>query len=521
MKRFLIKVVSLLLFSILLFSCTSNKSALSDQKVEVTKIDATSNNSNADEVVEVSGGKLKGSKKNDVYEFLGIPYAEATEFFKEATKVQWDGIYDATKYGNKSIQSAMFGGAATEPKDDENNNCQNLNIWTNGLDNGKRAVMVWLHGGGFSSGSANDEMYNGTNLAKNQNVVVVGVNHRLGTFGHLNLSAYGDEYKYSANIGMDDIVKALEWINKNIDKFGGNPNNVTLFGESGGGAKVLAMMTTGKAKGLFNKGIVESGATETMGVKFAELAPSLAIGERVLEKLGINKDNIEEIQNKSIFEISKAASLAQQEIAEEYKIPVSIGNGYSYDWEPVVDKDFLPTDPVLENGFAKNGEGISLLIGSNLNEWSIAMEDLLAFKNMTDEEKEEYKKAYPNEDENTAMYIDTLIRKPMLKIMSHKYDQKNGDVYAYVFTKQVGDRGSYHTAEIPFVFDNIDVNLANIMSEAWANFAKTGVPSANGLDTWEKYDRESMATMIFDDISYLAHNHDKKLISLLEPDYKY
>lgn len=534
--------ILLLVLSLLVFGC-SNNATVHNTATEVAKSVLETNTTNEDNIVTVSGGQVKGNINNGIYEFLGIPYAEAKEYFKEAKKVSWDGIFDATKYGDISIQSAMFGGAGGDPGDGESNNCQNLNIWTSGLDNKNRAVMVWLHGGGFSSGSANDKLYNGANLAKNRDVVLVGVNHRLGTFGHLNLSEYGGEYKYSGNIGVDDIVKALEWIHDNISAFGGDPNNVTIFGESGGGAKVITMMTTGKAKGLFNKGIIESGATETMGVSFSSLEPSLAVGRKTLEKLKITSDNIEDIQNVSAGDIQRAASEASQEVAEEYKIPVSIGTGYSYDWEPVVDGDFLPTNPVLDDGFAKNAEGVNLLIGSNLNEWSITMEDLLAFKNMTDEEKKEYQIAYPNEDPNTAMFVDTLIRKPILKIMSHKYVQGRGDVYAYVFTKQLGSRGSFHTAEIPYVFDNIDGNfietidfgpnttpytfteadkkLGNLMAEAWTNFAKTGVPSANGLEAWEKYDKENMATMILDDESYLAKNHDRKLMSLLEPDYKY
>ena len=169
-------------------------------------------------------------------------------------------------------------------------------------------------------------------------------------------------------------------------------------------------------------------------------------------------------------------------------MPVSIGEGYAYEWEPVVDGDFLLTDPVLDYGFAEAGKDIPLLIGSNLNEWTTFMSDL-ARNNMTDEEKAEYAKAYPNEDPETAPLVDTLIRKPMLKIMSHKADQNGAKVYAYIFTKQIGEMGSYHTAEIPFVFNNVaaeaDKKLANTISAAWVNFAKTGVPSAEGLDVWD------------------------------------
>ena len=480
----------------------------------------TANNDST--VVTTKAGKIKGNAVNGVYSYLGVPYAEAKEMFVKAQPVTpWEGVFDATKYGNTSPQGAIAGGTAADDGVGTSNNCQNLNIWTPGTDNKKRAVMVWLHGGGFSSGSANEEQFNGANLSKKEDVVVVGVNHRLNVMGHLDLSAYGKKYKNSENIGIVDIVDALKWVNENIESFGGDPDNVTIFGESGGGAKVLALMTTPYAKGLFGKGIVESGATEGMGVYFTDKEISADLGALTLEKLGLTPQNVDEIQKMSIPDIQKASDEAKAEIAEKYKVPVSIGEGYAYEWEPVIDGDFLPTDPVTENGFAEAGKDIPLLIGSNLNEWSMFV-PTEQHTDMTAEEKAEYQKAYPNEAPETAMYVDTLIRKPMLKIMSHKADQNGAKVYSYLFTKQIGDQGSYHTAEIPYVFANIgNDKLSDTMSEAWANFAKTGVPSAKDLPEWEPYNRENMAAMILDDESYLAHNHDKKLIEMLEPDYEY
>ena len=473
-------------------------------------------------VAKTEAGLVRGSVNNGIYEYLGVPYAEATEMFVKANPVTpWDGILDATEYGDISPQGAILGMEGTDSGEGTNNNCQNLNIWTPGNDREKKAVMVWLHGGGFSTGSANDAQYDGENLSRSGDVVVVGVNHRLNVLGHLDLSSYGEKYKHSENIGIQDIIDALVWIQNNIENFGGDPNNVTIFGESGGGAKVLALMTSPYAKGLFHKGIVESGATEGMGVYFSKKEHSEEIGALTLENLGLTPETVDEIQNKRITEIQRASDAAKEVVAQKYQIPVSIGEGYAYEWEPVVDGDFLPTDPVTEDGFAEAGRDIPLLIGSNLNEWSMWMPSV-AHLDMTDEEKAEYTNAYPNEDPETAVYVDTLIRKPMLKIMSHKVDQGGANVYAYVFTKQIGDQGSYHGAEIPYVFGNVqDDTLAATMSRAWANFAKTGEPSAEGLPEWEPYDRENMATMILDDESYLAYNHDRGLIEMLEPDYEY
>lgn len=478
---------------------------------------------NNDSAVTTKYGKLQGTNENGIYRYLGVPYAEAKEKFVKASPIKpWDGIRTAYEYGSISPQAAILGLGENNAGEGTDNNCTNLNIWTPEInDSEKRPVMVWLHGGGFSTGSANEEGYDGEELSRNGNVVVVGVNHRLNVFGHLDLTAYGDKYKNSDNVGMTDIIAALQWIHDNISEFGGDPENVTIFGQSGGGAKVLAMMTAPEAKGLFHKAIVQSGATENMGVSFLSKNTSLELGELTIEKLGLSKNNIDEIQNISNVEIMNASSAAQKEIAEKYKMPVSIGNGYALEWEPVVDGKFLPTNPVTTDGFAEAGKDIPLLIGSNLNEWTNIM-PTTAHTDMTNEQKAIYTKTYPNEDSETSIYVDTLIRLPMLKIMSHKSDQNGAYVYSYVFTKQIGDMGSYHGAEIPYIFRNTDdKELADTVSQAWVNFAKYGNPSSKKLPEWKPYNRENGATMILDDKSELVYNHDKELIANLTPDYKY
>lgn len=493
-------------------------------------------------VVETTHGGVRGYINNGTYTYHGIPYARAAERFVPAQEVNWTGTRNAYSYGAIAPQT----GAANLPPMDED--CQNLNIWTQGInDGGKRPVMVWLHGGGFSTGSSIESpAYDGTNLSKKGDVVVVSINHRLNLLGHLDLSAYDEKYKYSANVGMMDIIAALEWIQDNIEQFGGDPDNVTVFGESGGGAKVLALMTSPYAKGLFHKGIVESGATENMGAKFTDLDVSRALTENILENLGITPDRIEELQTMPYDELAAASDRALVTTAEERGIYEAFVNGYSLLWEPVVDGDFLPTGPVLDNGFAENGRDIPLLIGSNLNEWTVfgttmadpnaAMsdEDLSArmtqqYGDNADAVAAAFAEAYPNEPSTAALYVDsTLIRLPILKITAHKADQGGAPVYSYIFSWGT----SYHTAEIPFVFDNTDKvtvsgdadeaqALSEVMSQAWINFAKTGNPNGEGVPAWEPYTREGGATMIFDNESYLAHNHDKELQSLLAPDYVY
>lgn len=249
------------------------------------------------EIVTVAEGQLQGTINDGIYRYLGVPYAEAAERFVTAGPVTpWEGVLKADSYGPMSPQGSMLGFGAGN-QDGTDNNCQNLNIWTPGLnDGGLRPVLVWLHGGGFSTGTANDSSYDGEALAKNGDVVVVSVNHRLNVFGYLDLSAYDEKYKDSANVGMWDIIAALEWIQQNIEVFGGDPDNVTVFGQSGGGAKVLGLMSTPYAVGLFHKGIVESGVTETVGVNFTSQEASTRLAENLLAELNIAPENIEQLQ---------------------------------------------------------------------------------------------------------------------------------------------------------------------------------------------------------------------------------
>ncbi len=511
-------------------------------------------------VANTQSGKVQGYISNGIYTYHGIPYAQADERFVEAHEVEpWEGVRMAFDYGPISPQEAtgnIPGG------DNMDNNCQNLNIWTPGIqDEGKRPVMVWLHGGGFSTGSSIEQTYyDGENLSKKGDVVVVSVNHRLNVLGHLNLSQYGDQYKNSANVGMTDIIDALQWIQDNIEEFGGDPDNVTVFGESGGGAKVLALMTSPYAKGLFHKGIVESGATETMGVIFTPEDASERVTELTLEKLGITPDRIDELQNVSYEELTAASNEALAQAGEEFQIPAALGSGYSLSWEPVVDGDFLPTDPVTEDSFAEAGRDIPLLIGSNLNEWETV--DLMSnqaetqydnkttwteeetrqhleekYGDQTDEIVDAFLKAYPHRTAADALYVDSrVIRLPILKIMSHKADQGGAPVYAYMFNWESpvlpGTIMAFHTSEIPFVFNNIDKAVMQIgggeearriedaMSQAWINFARTGDPSTEEME-WPAYTREEGATMMFDTVQEVVYHHDQELMALLAPNYEY
>ena len=426
-------------------SASEAASRTSESAVQDSTASPLSSSESEPGLVQTAAGLVQGTDEDNVYRFLGIPYAEAKERFVPADEVTpWEGIFEADSYGKISYQGASLGMSAQNGADNDNN-CQNLNIWTPGTDDAKRPVMVWLHGGGFFSGSANESMYDGENLSRNEDVVVVSVNHRLNAFGHLDLSAYDDKYQYSANVGIIDIQMALEWIQDNIENFGGDPDNVTLFGQSGGGAKILALMTTPYAKGLFQKGIIQSGATEEMGVSFSSQEISQRIAELTLKNLGIDEANLEEIQTVSYQDILDASDQARVQAGEEYGIYQALSTDYGVEWGPVVEGDYLPSNPVTDDGFAEAGRDVSLLIGSNFSEWTHWM-PLSAHNDLTEEQVAAFKSAYPDRDASDAAYVDTFIRLPMLKIMSHKADQGGAPVYAYLF-----NYGSdpYHGAEIP------------------------------------------------------------------------
>ena len=507
-------------------------------------------------IVQTESGALQGGVSNGIYTYFGVPYAEAKERFVPAEKVNpWSGVRNATEYGPISLQSSVTGFPVPDVPMD--NNCQNLNIWTPGIDGKKRAVMVWLHGGGFSNGSAQEvPAYNGENLSRKGDVVVVSVNHRLNVMGFLDLSTFGEKYKYSANVGMMDIVDSLEWIQKNIESFGGDPENVTVFGESGGGAKILALLTTPYAKGLFHKSIIESGASESIGVNFTPVEPSRRLGEISLRNLGITAEDVEAIQSVPYEQLIEATQKAKVEAAEEFGIINDFSGQVIMDWEPVVEGDFLASSPVTPDSFATAGKDIPMLIGSNLNEWT-SMNLLLGedrgktfsdseieerlenlYGDKKDQVVEEFLKAYPSKSRLDALYIDIYFRLPMLKIMTHKADLKGAPVYAYVYTYE--SPLAVHTAEIPYVFNNpdaeppisaggtkteaekqADAEIAETMSSAWISFAKTGTPSASSLPVWEAYTRSNGATMILDTENSLVYGHDRNLMKILSPDYQW
>ncbi len=499
-------------------------------------------------VVDVEGGKLQGYIRNGIFTYHGVPYAEAEPFMPPTKLKAWDGVRMAVTYGAQSPQGTsraedMFPNhwywPHWEPRNQpQSNNCQNLNIWTPGLDDAKRPVMVWLHGGGFMAGSANvEDIYDGENLARTGDVVVVSVNHRLNVLGFLDLSAYGEEYKYSGNLGMLDIVASLEWVKENISAFGGNPDNVTLFGQSGGGAKILTLMAMPKANGLFHKAIEQSGAVNLMGITLPRQNATRKVAELTLKNLGIT--DVKDLKNVPYEKLSDAAAKAMsQAISEGSEI---------FSWSPVVDGECVIADPVA-GGFTEQSKNIPMMAGSALNEW-VTMPLLADMartqsdnKNFWTDEQVKAKltekygakaddvvkaflKAYPYKKAADALYVDTRLRLGAIRTLNAKAEQNGAPVYAYVFTWETPIMGgfamAYHCSELPFVFNNVSLSematgggekaqaLADKVSHAWVEFARSGNPG------WEAYTLDGGATMLFDDEPTVSHHHDDELMRIL------
>ena len=557
MKKMLLVALFLLQIGTgnLLFSETN------ENKNVVKKIENTVNQ-NTNTIATTESGKIQGFIQDEIYTYLGVPYARAERFMAPKKVEKWNGIKQTVTFGTYFSQGESMvssGGWFAGPKLEMSENSHNLNIWAPGIKDGKkRPVMVWLHGGGFRSGSsAENYIFDGKNLSKKGDVVVVSVNHRLNSLGFLDLSAYGEKYKNSANAGIMDLVASLKWIRDNIEEFGGDPNNVTIFGESGGGAKVLTLMATPAAKGLFHKAISESGAVEEMGMTLLPEKTTRRVAELTLENLGLNAKNVDEIQKIPYEKVMEATEKALAKTAEEQGYKNVLTGQPGLDWAPKLDS-YIPVEPVGEK-YSEQSRDIPLLIGTNLTEWETMpfvlsnnkVENKNTFTNAEIKKKmqekygdraeaiaKEFKKAYPERKAVDALYVDALLRKQTLKTTRLKVDQNGAPVYSYIFAWDNpmidGMAMSFHTAEIPFVFNNIDkvegtlkgrgkdaYKLAGKISQVWINFARTGNPNAEGLPKWEPYNTKNGAVMIFDDKSEVKYKHDEELMKLLAPDYNF
>ena len=478
-------------------------------------------------VVNTKNGKIEGLLENGINVFHGVPYAAPPvgdlRWMPPQPVKPWSGVHSAKEFGPIAPQNAMPGGMLMQVPQPQSEDCLVLNIWTPGLDNAKRPVMVWIHGGAFIMGSGSDPMYDSDKLPKRGNIVLVSINYRLGMLGFLRLKqTTGGRIPATGNEVLLDQVLALKWIKDNIEAFGGDPKNITVFGESAGSVSIACLMVMPDAKGLFQKAIMESG----VGSVSVPKEEADRCGELFLKFTGIKKDDAKAMR----------ALTTDQLLELEMKIRMAStgagGTARVTSHYPVIDGEVIPDVP---NKLARQGaaKGILSIIGTNLDEYTLFGMMDPGFANLTeadmkkrltamlpasgaDELIEVYGKAVQKRGEQatpanilTAIITDIMFRIPSLDLVEAQRDNKT-PVYNYMFTWKSPVMGGVlkacHALEIGFVFGKYDAmfcgtgpeadKLSECMQDAWIAFAKTGNPSCKCMGNWPEYGNKRMTMVL-------------------------
>ena len=488
----------------------------------------------------VSGGRIMGAQVAGIYAFEGVPYATAGRF-EEPQPASWTDTRKALAYGEVCPNGATTVNVhefVTRSAHDlvENENCLNLNVWSSTLkQSAKKPVVVWMHGGGFSGGSSAElPYYDGHNLAEDEDVVFVSLNHRLNVLGYLDLSAYGSDYATTGNLGQLDLVAGLQWVRQNITQFGGDPNNVTIVGQSGGAGKVLTLMGMPSADGLFQKAVAlsggSSGTTQAAArAKTAELMTALDI------------TSVDELKKLPYATVKAAA------------------NQVRFNASPVIDGNIYPAATITDGKFSDISKDVPLMVSNTFSEvcgnsvpltsWTTSTNPLADVYRPTTSPARvdelltqrfgpakaaivaEFKRVYPKHDLFDLLFFMAGCGPNRLPTVDAKVAQGGARVYSAVYAYNLpffGGVTSVHTGgDLPFILNNPDkipqliagderaaYRLADEASGALGSFARSGQPSQKGL-RWPAYTAKAQKTMVFDRKSKVVKRADRELIAMI------
>jgi para-nitrobenzyl esterase len=487
----------------------------------------------ASSIADTTYGKLRGRTEDGIHVFRGVPYGADTSgkhrFMPPQKPLPWTGTRDALEWGHVAPQPLPSGNYdytracqwATQPGG-KGEDCLVLNVWTPGLkDGGKRAVLFSIHGGGYTTGTSHNPVFDGRALARRSNVVLVTVNHRLGALGYLHLGEFAPDFAESGVVGQMDLVAALQWVHDNIENFGGDPSRILIFGQSGGGSKVCHLMAMPAAKGLFQRAAAESGASLRSGSR--DNAAKSA--ERLMAQLALPKSRFRELQ----------------EVPFEMIIGAQAASGAPFG--PIVDGAIVPRDPFDPDAPAISAD-VPMMAGSNLHDSNLSRTNFSIddaapqeqLKTPMGDDTAHIWAAYRDADPKaTAAQLwarivsDQGIRATTRTLIERKAALGRAPTFLYLLKWPApfmsGRYGSVHGTDVPLIFHNPELwpltagsgesqILADRMSDAFVAFAKTGSPATPELP-WEAYDQSSKPTMVFDTQSGVKNDPDRSLLSLL------
>jgi len=512
-----------------------------------------------DAFANTKAGRLQGVQINGVYRFLGVRYAESPEgenrFMPPRPLVPWEGVKPALEYAAKcwqcdtprmedpeirctpypSAYEKLMTGSNEMGGGFQSEDCLALNLWTQGLNDGKkRPVLVWFHGGGNIAGAAEADWHDGYNIAKKEDVILISVGHRLGIFGYLYLCGLDERFKDSANVGHQDMAAALKWIHENIEEFGGDPENVTLFGQSGGGGKVAALMSMPLCRGMVHKAIIQSG-----GFHAGPPEEATRFTLQLLDYLGIDKDHIVKLYEYSAADLIQAQrDINKTRTVDSYFVCPLVMDGRVIRYDPFDGAEgsgYCRNIPLI-TGYCKDDAILSALFNPKAFTWTLeelhtAIADLGYSPTQTDRIIATYKALLGDDVRPVHLYTTLMNDRNHNKasyIRAHSREIVGGGapVYNYCFMREGNDPDfkAVHGVEIPFFFANAAyapalwncethedaMKLNRAASAAWGSFARTGNPSNPGMPVWKPYEEENRYTMLIDVESRLVSRYHKE-----------